>query len=95
VVVRSEGGGLGVVSVIVADKGAGGGWSWSSEVRERRGKMVSIIVGGEGARSGVVVVVGGGRGGQAVVVIGGCGCGDVREWGVGLGWCRRHIIIVG
>jgi hypothetical protein len=43
------------VSVIVADEGAGGGWSWSSEVRERRGKMVSIIVGGEEARSGVVV----------------------------------------
>jgi hypothetical protein len=42
----------------------------------------------------VVVVVGGGRGGRAVVVIGRCGCGDVREWGMGLGWCRRHVIIV-
>jgi hypothetical protein len=43
---------------------------------------------GEGARSGVVVVMGGGHGGRAVVVIGGCGHGDVRKWGVGLGWCR-------
>jgi hypothetical protein len=32
-------------------------------VREQRGKVVSIIVGGEGVRSGVVVVVG------AVVVV--------------------------
>jgi hypothetical protein len=57
--------------------------------------VVSIIIGSEGARSGLVVVVGGGCGGRAVVVIGGCGHGDVREWGVGLGWCRRHVIIVG
>jgi hypothetical protein len=65
-----------------------------SEVRERRDKVVSIIVGGEGARSRVVVVMGGGCGGQAVVVIGGCVCGDVREWGVGLGCCCRLIIVV-
>jgi hypothetical protein len=56
--------------------------------------VVSIIIGGEGARSGVVVVVGGSRGGRAVVVIGGCGHRDVRKWGVGLGWCRRHVIVV-
>jgi hypothetical protein len=70
-------------------------WSWSLEVRERRGKVVSVIVGGEGARSRVVVVVGGGRGSRAVVVIGGCGHGDVRKWGMGLGWCCRHVIVVG
>jgi hypothetical protein len=39
---------------------SGSGWSWS-EVREWRGELVSIIIGGEGARSGVVVVVGGGK----------------------------------
>jgi hypothetical protein len=44
-------------------------------VRERRGKVVSIIVGDEGARSEVVVVVGGGRGGRVVVV----------EWWLSLG----------
>jgi hypothetical protein len=65
------------------------------EVRERRGKVMSIIVGGEGVRSEMVVVMGGGQGGQAVVVIGGCGHGDVRKWGVGLGWCRRDVIVVG
>jgi hypothetical protein len=65
------------------------------EVREWRGKVVSIIIGGEGARSGVVVVMGGSRGGRVVLVIEGCGHGDVRKWGMELGWCRRHIIIVG
>jgi hypothetical protein len=45
VVVGSEGGGPGVVSVIVADEGVGGGWSWSSEMREQRGKVVSITIG--------------------------------------------------
>jgi hypothetical protein len=30
-------------------------------VRERRGELVSVIVGGEGVRSGVVVVMGGGK----------------------------------
>jgi hypothetical protein len=64
-------------------------------VRERRSELVSTVVRGEGVRSRVVVVVGGGRGGRAVVVIGGCGHGDVRKWGVGLGWCRRHVIVIG
>jgi hypothetical protein len=36
-------------------------WLWSSKVRERRGELVSVVVRGEGARSGVVVVVGGGK----------------------------------
>jgi hypothetical protein len=37
------------------------GWSWSSEVREWRGKVVSIIIGGEEVRSGVVVVMRGSK----------------------------------
>jgi hypothetical protein len=35
------------------------GWLCSSEVREWRGELVSVVVGGEGARSRVVVVMGG------------------------------------
>jgi hypothetical protein len=38
---------------------SGSGWLWSSEVREWRGKLESIVVGGEGVRSGVAMVVGG------------------------------------
>jgi hypothetical protein len=53
-------------------------------VREWRGKLVSVVVGGEGLRSGVVVVV-----------IGGCGHEDVREWGMGVWWCHRLVIVVG
>jgi hypothetical protein len=30
-----------------------------------------------------------------VVVIGGCGHEDVRDWGVGLEWCRGLVIVVG
>jgi hypothetical protein len=37
----------------------------------------------------------GGCGGRAVVVIGGCSHEDVREWGMGLGWCHGLVIIVG
>jgi hypothetical protein len=36
----------------------------------------------------------GGCGDQVVVVIGGCGCEDVRKWGIELGWYHRLIIIV-
>jgi hypothetical protein len=37
----------------------------------------------------------GGCSGGAVAVIGGYGHRDVREWGMGLEWCYRLIIIVG
>jgi hypothetical protein len=54
VVVRCEGGGLGWCR-------SSWWWSWSSDVREWRVNVGSVVVGGEGMRSGVFMVAGGGN----------------------------------